>query len=49
MKKTYYNPEVNIIDFKLIDKTNLNALSAGGTNITVTNQLRHVSLSRLNK
>ena len=47
MKKTYYNPEVDIVEFKLIDKTSLNALSAGGT--TVTNQLRNVSLSRLNK
>lgn len=49
MKKTYYNPEVNIVEFKLIDKTSLNALSVVGTNTTVTNQLRNVSLSRLNK
>ena len=49
MKKTYYNPEVDIVEFKLIDKTSLNALSAGGTNTTVTTQLRNVSLSRLNK
>ena len=49
MKKTYYNPEVDIVEFQLIDKTSLNALSAGGTNTTVTNQLRNVSLSRLNK
>ncbi len=49
MKKTYYNREVDNVDFKLIDKTSLNALSAGGTNTTVTNPLRNVSLSRLNK
>ena len=45
MKKTYYNPEVSIVEFKANDKTSLN----GGTNTTVTNQLRNVSLSRLNK
>ena len=32
MKKTYYNPEVSIVEFKANDKTNLNALSVGGTN-----------------
>ena len=32
MKKTYYNPEVSIVEFKANDKTSLNALSAGGTN-----------------
>lgn len=27
MKKTYYNPEVSIVEFKANDKTSLNALS----------------------
>ena len=48
MKKTYYNPEVSIVEFKANDKTNLNALSVGGTNAASTNQLKNVSLNGLN-
>ena len=49
MKKTYYNPEVSIVEFNANDKTNLNALSVGGTNAASTNQLKNVSLNGLNK
>lgn len=49
MKKEYYNPEVSIVEFKVNDKTSLNALSMVGTNSASTNQLKKVSLNGLNK
>lgn len=49
MKKIYYNPEIQVVQFKSCDNTNLNPRSIGGTTETVTNRLKSVSVSNLNK